>query len=127
MFALTPNETEARVCLGLPSDDPANDEELAAALLELGPENVMLTRGAQGVLWASRRGLERIPALVVKPGAGDAFNAGLAVGVGEGQCILESIALGVTAASLSTEKRETLASYPYRHEVDKRVNEILRA
>jgi ribokinase len=129
LFALTPNETEARVCLGLPSDDPADDHLLAARLLELGPENVMLTCGAQGVVWASRRGLRRIPALTVNPvdtvGAGDAFNAGLAVGLGEGQPVLESIALGITAASLSTEKRETLASYPYRAEVEKRVGELL--
>jgi len=130
VFALTPNETEARVCLGLLSDDPAKDGELAAALLELGAENVMLTRGAQGVLWASRHGLKRIPALAVNPvdtvGAGDAFNAGLGVGLGEGQTVLESIALGVTAASISTEKRETLASYPYREEVEKRMKEILK-
>lgn len=129
VFGLTPNETEARTCLGLPSDDPAKDEELAAALLELGPDNVMLTRGAQGVLWASRQGLQSIPALRVQPmdtvGAGDAFNAGLAVGLSEGQSILQSIALGITAASLSTEKRETLASYPYRAEVDQRVSEVL--
>lgn len=131
VFALTPNETEARVCLGLPSDDPTNDDELAAALLRLGPENVMLTRGAQGAVWASRGGLRRIPALAVNAidtvGAGDAFNAGLAVGLGEGQSVLQSIALGITAASLSTEKRETLASYPYRAEVEKRVGEILRS
>ena len=36
-----------------------------------------------------------------------------------------TIALGITAASLSTEKRETLASYPYRPEVDQRLHEIL--
>ena len=42
-------------------------------------------------------------------GAGDAFNAGLAVGLSEGEGVLEAIAMGVTTASLSTEKRETLA------------------
>ncbi|HUL36009.1 MAG TPA: ribokinase [Candidatus Eisenbacteria bacterium] len=130
VFALTPNETEARVCLGLPSDDPANDHQLARALLDLGPQNVILTRGAQGVLWASRDGVRSVPALRVNPvdtvGAGDAFNAGFAVGLGEGQPILQSIALGVAAASLSTEKRETLASYPHRHEVEPRLPELLR-
>ena len=129
VFALTPNETEARVCLGLPSDDPADDAELARALLDLGPENVVLTRGAKGVVWASRNGLQSIPALRVNPvdtvGAGDAFNAGLAVGLGEGQSILHSIALGVTAASLSTEKRETLASYPQRAAVNARLSELM--
>ena len=130
VFALTPNETEARTCLGLAPADLASDAELATALLELGPENVMLTRGRQGVLWVSRGGLKRIPALAVKPidtvGAGDAFNAGLAVGLSEGESVLEAIAMGVTTASLSTEKRETLASYPYRQEVDQRINEVLQ-
>jgi ribokinase len=130
VFALTPNETEARVCLGLPSDDPANDDELARALLDLGPENVMLTRGAQGVLWACRRGVRSIPALRVNPvdtvGAGDAFNAGLAVGLSEEQSTIHSIALGVAAASLSTEKRETLASYPHRPAVESRLPGLVR-
>jgi ribokinase len=130
VFALTPNETEARTCLGLAPADLASDAELATALLELGPENVMLTRGRQGVLWVSRGGLKRIPAWAVKPidtvGAGDAFNAGLAVGLSEGESVLEAIAMGVTTASLSTEKRETLASYPYRGEVDQRMNEVLQ-
>ena len=130
VFALTPNETEARTCLGLAPADLASDAELATALLELGPENVMLTRGRQGVLWVSRGGLKRIPALAVKPidtvGAGDAFNAGLAVGLSEGESVLQAIAMGVTTASLSTEKRETLASYPYRGEVDQRMNEVLQ-
>ncbi len=130
VFALTPNETEARVCLGLSSGDPTDDADLARALLDLGPEHVMLARGAQGVIWASRNGIQSIPALRVNPvdtvGAGDAFNAGLAVGLSESQSILHSIALGVTAASLSTEKRETLASYPHRPQVDSRLPELLQ-
>jgi len=131
VFALTPNETEARTCLGLSAADSAPDEELATALLALGPEHVMLTRGAQGVLWASKNGIKKIPALKVNPidtvGAGDAFNAGLAVGLSEGESVPHSIALGITTASLSTEKRETLASYPYRTQVDQRLPEILDA
>jgi ribokinase len=129
VFALTPNETEARVCLGLASDDPSDDAELARALLDLGPENIMLTRGAQGVLWASKSGLWPIPALPVHlvdaVGAGDAFNAGLAVGLGEGLSAHHAVILGVAAASLSTEKRETLASYPYRAAVNARLPELL--
>ena len=82
----------------------------------------MLTRGEKGVLWASEAGLQVISALPVQVvdtvGAGDAFNAGLAVGLSEGMGTLESIALGVTAASLSTQRRETIASYSRRAEVD---------
>lgn len=129
-YALTPNETEARICLGLAPDTVISDEDLATALLDLRVENVMLTRGARGVLWASQKNLCIVPAPEVKVldsvGAGDAFNAGLAVGLSEKLSVIESIALGVTAASLSTEKRETIESYPYRAEVDERVTEVLK-
>jgi len=131
LFALTPNETEGRVCLGLRPDDPMYDQEVVRRLLDLGPQHVMLTLGARGVLWGSHDGsMTRVPALRVNVvdsvGAGDAFNAGLAVGLSEGRPVLDSVALGVTAASLSTQKRETIESYPLRAEVDARINEVLK-
>jgi ribokinase len=129
VFAITPNETEGRVCLGLLPEDTISDEDLAVALLDLGAENVMLTLGSKGVLWASENGLKQIPALEVNVvdsvGAGDAFNAGLAVGLSENRPVIEAIALGVTTASLSTQKRETIGSYPLRSEVNNRINEII--
>ena len=130
VFALTPNESEGRVCLGLDPTDPIDDKELIRELLALGPQNVILTLGAKGVLWASAEGIAAIPALEVKVvdsvGAGDAFNAGLAVGLSEGLPMREAIALGITTASLSTQHRETIESYPYRQEVNKRVQEIMQ-
>jgi ribokinase len=129
VFALTPNERESRVCLGLPPDDPCSDHAAARALLALGAEHVMLTLGEKGVLWASRSGMQAVPALPVQVldsvGAGDAFNAGLAVGLGEGRPVLEAIALGVTTASLSTRHRETIESYPRRPEVDAHLPTVL--
>ncbi len=131
VFALTPNEREGRVCLGLPPDAPVSDEDLARRLLELGPEHVILTRGEKGVLWASRSGVQVVPALAVKVvdtvGAGDALNAGLAVGLSEGRPRLEAIALGVTVASLSTQQRETIESYARREEVDHFAGKVLSA
>jgi hypothetical protein len=80
---------------------------------------------------ASAEGVQIVPALPVQVvdsvGAGDAFNAGLAVGLAEGRPMLEVIATGVTAASLSTRKRETIASYPCRAEVDAHVGQVLAA
>jgi ribokinase len=129
IFALTPNETEGRVCLGLDPDDNISDQDLAVALLKLGVENVILTRGALGVLWASKEGIKEILALKVNVidsvGAGDAFNAGLAVGLSENKSIIDAIKLGISAASLSTQKRETIESYPYRDEVDKNVGSVV--
>jgi ribokinase len=127
-FALTPNETEARVCLGLAPDDPTPLEVLAGRWLELGSPHVVITLGMKGVLWACAEGVRRIPALSVGAidpvGAGDAFNAGLAVGLAESNPMFDAVCLGITAASLSTEKRETIESYPRRSEVDRRLPEV---
>jgi len=130
VFVITPNETEGRVCLGLDPQNPISDEEVVQKLLELGPENVILTLGEKGVLWASESGVKSTPALNVDVldtvGAGDAFNSGLAVGLSENKSLEESIAMGVTAASISTQYRETIESYPKRSEVDARIQEILQ-
>ena len=121
IFALTPNETEGRICLGLSPDDQIGNEELAERLVGLGPENVMMTLGESGVIWASKSGIEKIPALKVdvvdSVGAGDAFNAGLAVGLSENRPLQEAIQIGVKAASLSVTKRGTIESYPYREQL----------
>lgn len=130
VFVLTPNETEGRVCLGMDPTADISDEELAERLLELGPEHIVLTLGAKGVLWVSQtNGLRRIPALPVNVvdsvGAGDAFNAGLAAGLARKKSMAEAIALGITAGSLSTEKRETIDSYPSIDAVNARIDEVL--
>ncbi|MBA7564573.1 Ribokinase [subsurface metagenome] len=104
VFAITPNETEGWLCLGLVPEDPISDEDLAKALLDLGVENVMLTLGSKGVLWACENGLKMIPALEVNVvdsvGAGDAFNAGLAVGLSENRPITVMIRAPVHTAVL---------------------------
>jgi ribokinase len=131
VFTLTPNERESRVCLGLPPDDPIPDWEAAQRLLALGAEHVLMTRGEKGVLWTSRSGMQVVPALPVEVvdtvGAGDAFNAGLAVGLSENRPVLEAMALGVAAASLSTQRRETIESYRPRVEVEGYVAQVLSA
>jgi sugar/nucleoside kinase (ribokinase family) len=49
------------------------------------------------------------------------------VGLAEDRPLIEAIALGIAAASLSTERRETIASYPRRADVDRRVKDVLNA
>lgn len=78
---LTPNQYEARVLAGLGSD--AGYEAVADALLKRGVKTVVMTLGADGAFVASAQGATHVPGFKVTPvdttGAGDAFNAGLAV------------------------------------------------
>ena len=66
LYALTPNENEARVCLGLEPDDSISDKDAAEQLFDLGIENVIITLGEKGVLWKSSNGLIEVPALEVE-------------------------------------------------------------
>ena len=47
---LTPNQTELRILLGRPADDPADDLDLCRQLLDAGVGTVVMTRGAAGAL-----------------------------------------------------------------------------
>ena len=119
---LTPNETEARVCLGLDPAAPVTEEQLAAGLLELGVGAVIFTRGERGALLIARdRRVEQaaFPVEVCDTvGAGDSFNASFATAIAEGCDEIQALRFACAAASLSTTRRDTLASYHLRSEVD---------
>jgi ribokinase len=119
---LTPNETEARVCLGLAADDPLEEEEIGRRLLARGCRAVAITLGPRGALLVGAEGAELIPSLSVatidSTGAGDAFNAGLATALGEGLDLAAAVRFANVTAALSTTRRETVHSYHSRGEVD---------
>ena len=119
---LTPNETEARVCLGLLPDDPTDDAEIARRLLTLGVKTVLMTVGARGCILASAEGIERIPGLSLDQitdttGAGDAFNAALAAALIDGKPLREAAAYANVVAGLSTTRANTIPSYHTHQEV----------
>jgi len=119
---LTPNETEARLCLGLDPTAPASEEELADALLALGAGAVVFTRGERGALLIGRgRRIEQTAFQVnVRDtvGAGDSFNAALATALAEGRDESAALRFACAAASLSTTRSDTIPSYHTRREVD---------
>jgi len=119
---LTPNEHEARVALGLPPGDPAPVEELARRLLALGPRSVVVTRGEDGALVADAAGATPVATAAVdvvdSNGAGDSFNAALAVALGEGCDLRDAAAFAGVVAALCCEHWETVPSYRTRAEVE---------
>ena len=62
---LTPNESELRILLGLPADDPRSSRELAAELRRQGVRNVVVTLGRQGALILTDDLDQMVPAVPV--------------------------------------------------------------
>lgn len=120
---LTPNETEARVCLGLPPDDPTPDEEIARRLLELGCGAVLMTLGERGCLIVDAAGAAAVPAfalnnVVDSNGAGDSFNAAFAAALIEGMPRATAVRFANAVAGLCCTRWDTVPSYHTRAEVN---------
>lgn len=119
---LTPNETEARVAVGLSSDDPTSEEEIARRLLARGVGAVVMTLGSAGALIATEDSVTRVPAVPVEVvdsnGAGDSFNAGLCVALAEGETLSQAAHFAGVVAGLCCQEWETVPSYRSRAEVD---------
>lgn len=115
---LTPNETELEVLSG-----QSGDYEAAARSLITRPgQTAVVTLGSQGAMWVSPAAQAIIPSFKVDvvdtTGAGDAFNGGFAVALGEGMTLEAAIRFGNATAGLSVTKPGTAPSMPTRAEVE---------
>jgi len=118
---LTPNETEAKVLAGERPNSSWKPEEIARRLIKLGVKNVVMTLGEHGALIVSSESAVRVPAIRMKAvdttGAGDAFNAGLAVSLASGASLEEAGRLAVVSGGLAVTKEGVIPSLPKREEV----------
>lgn len=119
---LTPNESELRILLGLPADDPRSSRELAAELRRQGVRNVVVTLGRQGALILTDELDLMVPAIPVEvvdtTGAGDAFNSGFAVALAEGRDIVDAVRFGVVCGALACTRLGVIPSLASRAEAD---------
>lgn len=119
---LTPNESELRILLGLPADDPRSSRELAAELRRRGVRNVVVTLGRTGALILTDELDVTVPAIPVQvvdtTGAGDAFNSGFAVALAEGRDIVDAVRFGVVCGGIACTKLGVVPSLAYREHAD---------
>ncbi len=116
---LTPNQTELQTLTG---NQGLSVPDAARSLLSSEKQTVVVTLGSQGAAWFRRAGQGSSSAYKVNVmdavGAGDAFNAGLAVALAEGMELPEALAFAGAAAAVSVTRPGAAASMPYRNEVD---------
>jgi ribokinase len=119
---LIPNESEARILLGLPPDDPTPSRDLAHRLRRLGVGTVVVTLGRDGVLILSDEHDLHVPAaevpVVDTTGAGDAFCSGFAVALAEGKSIPDAAAFGALCGSFACTRLGVVPSLGRRHEIE---------
>lgn len=96
-------------------------EPAVAALLELGAEHVVVTRGSTGASWRSRDVAIDLPAphvvAVDTAGAGDMFVGSLAASLANKQPLPQALERAITLASFTVTRKGTSTSFPSREEV----------
>ena len=121
----TPNETEASFYVDHNVETHEDAEKAAMQLLEKGIKNVVITLGEKGAFFANSEEKFSLPIanlsnpVVDTTGAGDAFNAGFAAALTEGQNIKDALKFASATAGLSTTKIGTANSMPSREEIEK--------
>lgn len=119
---LTPNESELRILLGLPADAPHSTRDLAIQLRKRGVGTVVVTMGRNGALILSDTIDIIVPSFAVPvvdtTGAGDAFNAGLAVALAEGRDLPEAVRFAAASGSIACTKLGVIPSLGHRAAVD---------
>ncbi len=115
---LTPNETELRILMGLAPDDLTPTRDLALRLRDQGVGTIIVTMGPAGALVLSD-GIDEIVEtpkvdVVDTTGAGDAFNSGLAVALGEGRPLLAAVRYATCCGAHACTKLGVIPSLPTR-------------
>ena len=118
---LTPNQSEAKVLVGQSPDAAMEPEAAAQELLRRGVKQVVITQGDRGALIATANSSRRIPAIKVSAedttGAGDSFNAGLAVALSCGENLDDAVRFAVVTGGLAVTREGVVPSLPTRNEV----------
>ncbi|MGC1911324.1 MAG: ribokinase [Candidatus Acidiferrales bacterium] len=118
---LTPNQTEGKVLLGRDPDEALEPETVARALLAKGVRQVVMTLGEEGALIVTASSSVRIPAIRVHAvdttGAGDAFNAGLAVALACGTSLEVAAQFAVVTGGLAVTIEGVIPALPRREQV----------
>ena len=117
------NETEAQRYSGLPVADERTAVDAAARLLRRGPQHVIVTLGAQGVVWAAAAGTRHFLAPRVQAvdttAAGDTFIGALGALLVEGRAMEEALVHAMRAAAICVTRSGAQASMPSRDEVER--------
>lgn len=118
---LTPNETELEILSGVTIKEEEDIKRAVDKLISFGVKELIITLGEKGSIYANDTTFKKYPSYKVTPvdttGAGDSFNAAIAVGLSQGKSIDEVIDFASKVGALTVTKRGAQSSLPYLEEV----------
>ncbi|MFP4290913.1 MAG: ribokinase [Cyclobacteriaceae bacterium] len=127
LFCLVVNETEASLISGMPVSSKEEAMAAAEALLQMGPQLVIVTLGSKGLYYLSRREKGSVEAYRVQAvdttAAGDVFCGVLAASLLQQMKLTEAIKHANAAAALSVTRHGAQPSAPSRHEIQHFINQ----
>jgi ribokinase len=120
---VTPNESEAEALTGIKVETVEDARKAAARLIARGAGTAIVTLGEKGALLQSRERSLHVPAFPVAKvvdttGAGDAFNGGFAVALGQGLAPEEAVRFGCAVAAISVTRPGTAVAMPSLQEAE---------
>jgi ribokinase len=118
---ITPNEKEASMLSGLKIKDIKSAQEATREIAKSGVKTVIITLGAQGVVFNHNDKEGYLPAFNVKvtdtTAAGDAFNGALASALAEGKGLAEAVLFANAAGALATTGEGAQPSLPSQEQI----------
>ena len=121
---LVPNEPETSQLTGMPINTREETKQAARQLLNMGVGNVVLTLGSRGALALSGADGQFAQVnpynvqVVDTTAAGDAFVAGLSVGLGDNKSLVEAVRFANAVGAMAVTKQGAQPGMPTRAEVD---------
>ena len=119
---ITPNETEAAILAGLDPDKPFDVVEVLHKLEASGTPDIIITCGEKGSYISHEGRIFHIPpyrgVVVSTTGAGDCYNAALAVRYIRTGDLLEAARYASVSAGLQVQRPGVIANLPVLSEVD---------
>ena len=121
LYLITPNRSEASRLSGIEVKDMESAREAAKAILDRGPQSVIITLGGDGSLVYDGQEFTFIEATKVEAvdttAAGDTFNGVLATMVAEGCGLVDAAREASVAAAISVTRMGAQPAAPTRSEV----------
>ena len=118
---ITPNQHEAEYYTGIQIIGKDSASQAAESLRDKGVPTVIITLGSEGAFYSSENRSGLISGnktnVVDSVGAGDAFNAGLAVAISKGTDLENSIKFAVACGNLAVTKSGAQNAMPNTNEV----------